>query len=580
LPEVWLKAAVLGSLWASIEIVAGAFLHNLRLPLAGAALAAAGSALLIGAHQIWPEQGLFWRAGIICALMKSVSPSAVILGPMVGILSESLLLEAATMLLGRTFPAYLLGGALAVSWTFFQRIANALIQFGPSIVTLYVNIFEFAARNLGARRLGPIGLLAMILAVHIAIGVAAAIFAVTVGRKVQGRIAIVSAETCHFDDTWQGFRVETGTGFSLSLLAVNLAGLAAGLWLLNRSSLWIAGGYVATYSVWIAWRYRRSLQRLARARLWLELAALTIVSGFLLGNLQAGAIRWTWAGMLTGVAMTVRAWLMTAAFAAIGVELRNPRIVDWFARQRLRTLSEALAVAFQALPFFVASLSSEQRLIRQPMVALSTLLLRAEAWLQNYRAGEKQPARVMLLTGDSGEGKSTLVGEAVTYLRQEGVIVGGVLAPGYWKDEQRLGFDVVDLMDGRKAPLCHKVPKEADGDEGTSFGFFPDGLRLGREALSTARLREGDADLVIVDEVGPLELSGDGWSSALDSLTDEWSGPMLWVVRRELVQDVTNRWLRTAPVVRDVRNIQVADLVRWLGANGRQLPSRSATRVA
>jgi nucleoside-triphosphatase THEP1 len=566
LPEVWLKASVLGSLWASVEIVAGAFLHNLRLPFAGAVLAAAGSALLIGAHQIWPERGLFWRAGIICALMKSVSPSAVILGPMVGIFSESLLLEAATRLLGRTCPAYLLGAALAVSWTFFQRIVNALIEFGASIVNLYVNIFEFAARNLGARRLGPIGLLAVILAVHVAIGVVAAVFAVTVGRRVHGRIAVVSADALHFDGKWQGFRLETGAGFSLPVLALDLAGLATGLWLLNTSPLWTAGAYVAAYSAWVAWRYQRSLRRLARARLWCELAAITIVSGFLLGNLQAGAIRWTWAGMLTGVGMTVRAWLMTAAFAAIGVELRNPKIVDWFARQRLRTLSEALSVAFQALPFFVASLSGERRLIREPVVALSTLLLRAEAWLRNYRAGEKHSARVLLLTGDSGEGKTTLVAEMVSLLRRQGMIVGGVLALGYWEDGRRAGFDVVDLMGGRKAPLCRRVSDGAEGNAGTSFTFCPDGLRLGREALSIARLREGCAALVVVDEVGPLELAGGGWSSALDSLAEEWSGPMLWVVRRKLVQEVKDRWLRTAPVVGDVRDTQVADLVDWLVA--------------
>jgi len=41
LPEVWLKASVLGSLWASVEIVAGAFLRNFRLPVCRRAAQAA-----------------------------------------------------------------------------------------------------------------------------------------------------------------------------------------------------------------------------------------------------------------------------------------------------------------------------------------------------------------------------------------------------------------------------------------------------------------------------------------------------------------------------------------------------------
>jgi len=32
LPDIWLKAAMLGSLWASVEIILGSFLHNLHIP--------------------------------------------------------------------------------------------------------------------------------------------------------------------------------------------------------------------------------------------------------------------------------------------------------------------------------------------------------------------------------------------------------------------------------------------------------------------------------------------------------------------------------------------------------------------
>jgi len=161
---LWLKAAVLGSLWASVEIIAGSFLHNLRIPLAGSLLAATGVGLLTGAHQIWPERGLFWRAGLICALMKSISPTAVVLGPMIGIFTESLLLEAATRLLGRTVLGYALGGALAVCSTLFQKIVGFIITFGLNVVALYVNLCEFAARSLRLPFLGPLELLAALAA--------------------------------------------------------------------------------------------------------------------------------------------------------------------------------------------------------------------------------------------------------------------------------------------------------------------------------------------------------------------------------------------------------------------------------
>src|SRR5512141_1386767 len=88
----WMKAAVLGCLWASSEIVLGSFLHNLRIPFSGNILTGIGLMILISVSFLWKEKGLFWRAGLVCALMKTVSPSAVIFGPMIAILSEAILL--------------------------------------------------------------------------------------------------------------------------------------------------------------------------------------------------------------------------------------------------------------------------------------------------------------------------------------------------------------------------------------------------------------------------------------------------------------------------------------------------------
>ena len=81
--------------------------------------------------------------------MKSISPSAVILGPMVGIAMEGLLLEACVRLLGGHAAGYLVGGALAVSWSMVQRMLNALIAFGPDVVRLYVEAYNFASRVAG-----------------------------------------------------------------------------------------------------------------------------------------------------------------------------------------------------------------------------------------------------------------------------------------------------------------------------------------------------------------------------------------------------------------------------------------------
>ncbi|MBT3631717.1 MAG: hypothetical protein HN525_10405, partial [Candidatus Marinimicrobia bacterium] len=58
LPDIWLKAAMLGSLWASIEIILGSFLHNLHIPFSGTFLASVGLILMINGYKLWPVKGL------------------------------------------------------------------------------------------------------------------------------------------------------------------------------------------------------------------------------------------------------------------------------------------------------------------------------------------------------------------------------------------------------------------------------------------------------------------------------------------------------------------------------------------
>ena len=87
------SASIIGTIWAASEIVLGSFLHNLKVPFSGNILTAIGIIILISVSYIWKEKGLFWRAGLICAIMKTMSPSAVIFGPMIAIFSEAMLLE-------------------------------------------------------------------------------------------------------------------------------------------------------------------------------------------------------------------------------------------------------------------------------------------------------------------------------------------------------------------------------------------------------------------------------------------------------------------------------------------------------
>lgn len=144
---------------------------------------------------------------------------------------------------------------------------------------------------------------------------------------------------------------------------------------------------------------------------------------------------------------------------------------------------------------------------------------------------------LFLLVGDRHGGKTSTCRTLAAAARARGLTVGGVLAPAVHEGDQCVGYDVVDLATGATTRLAdHRGP----GVEHVGrFHFLADGLRLGRAALTQA---VADAPhLVIVDEVGPLELAGGGWAEALDALAAR-PGGTVFTVRRDLAAEVAARW--------------------------------------
>jgi nucleoside-triphosphatase THEP1 len=167
---------------------------------------------------------------------------------------------------------------------------------------------------------------------------------------------------------------------------------------------------------------------------------------------------------------------------------------------------------------------------------------------------------LFLWTGPKHCGKTTAAAKLAHAARQCGFRVAGLLAPSLYRDGDLVGFDALDLRSEARAPLAMR--RGGPGDVGR-FHFVGEGLALGSRALDPAAT-EG-ADLVIVDEFGPLELASRGWRSAVDSLIHAGRTPLVLVVRQELVEtvrgvyaDVPSRLLNaTAPESAD-------EVIRWL----------------
>ncbi|MEM2535904.1 MAG: NTPase [Candidatus Hadarchaeales archaeon] len=116
-----------------------------------------------------------------------------------------------------------------------------------------------------------------------------------------------------------------------------------------------------------------------------------------------------------------------------------------------------------------------------------------------------------LLTGRPGSGKSTVISKTVSLLREKGVKVGGIYCPEVREGGRRVGFEIRDLMTGERGILAH-VDLQTEPHVG-KYGVNLETLeRMGREGIR--RALEG-AEVVVVDEIGPMEVLSKGFREAV-----------------------------------------------------------------
>jgi nucleoside-triphosphatase THEP1 len=545
LNPIWAKAALLGSMWGSIEIIVGSFLHNLRVPFTGTILSAIGVALLVGGHSLWQEKGLIWRAGVVCALMKSISPSAVIIGPMIGILTEAIALELFVRISRGTSIGVVIGSGIAVCLPFVQNMVNLLIVYGLNIAALYLEAYKIAAKSLGIQSLNPYEALGLFLVLNALFGCCAAFLGIAIGKNAAANILLSSPSAVQVA-AFSLPPVNASQRFSISMLIADIVAIPLVLLAISNLSLVWSSSLVGVYIIcMVAW-YPTSWKRFSKPRIWIGLIVVTVLAGLLLGEITSKQSGWTWSGILIGFQMSLRAIFMVVAFNVVSIELRNPKIIGWVLRRGFGQLATAMEIAFDTLPTLIASLGEQRNVLRHPVTSLSRLLLVAKQRLTELDLQASPLKNIFIVTGDRTSGKTSLLAALTEEFRQRQRSVGGILSPVVQMDSIRTGYDVINIQTGERVPLCRNEP-DGIGVKIGEWIFRNDGIQFGRTALDPPSLIA--CDLVIIDEVGPLELENKVWATSLDRLIGSFPCPIILAVREHLIERVQDRWSLVPEIV-------------------------------
>ena len=147
-------------------------------------------------------------------------------------------------------------------------------------------------------------------------------------------------------------------------------------------------------------------------------------------------------------------------------------------------------------------------------------------------------APILILTGSRGSGKTSACQALVTQVRERGGRVAGVLCPARFAGGDKTGIDVLDLGSGRRRRLA--VRRQDRGGVTGAWSFDQQVFTWANEALRTT---PHGCDLLVIDELGPLELVHDeGFTAAADVIARGGHALTVIVVRPELMGAARRRW--------------------------------------
>jgi nucleoside-triphosphatase THEP1 len=113
---------------------------------------------------------------------------------------------------------------------------------------------------------------------------------------------------------------------------------------------------------------------------------------------------------------------------------------------------------------------------------------------------------VIIITGSIGIGKTTVCEKVVKIVRSSGYSCGGILT--HKAANERL--IALDIQTGEKVILA-STDNTFDGPRTPRYSFNPEAIKFGIGAINKAI----DSDVLIIDELGHLELNGEGFAESL-----------------------------------------------------------------
>ena len=167
--------------------------------------------------------------------------------------------------------------------------------------------------------------------------------------------------------------------------------------------------------------------------------------------------------------------------------------------------------------------------------------------------------RLFIVTGSPGIGKTTVLLKMIDLLKNEGYSIGGMISREARVAGTRIGFELLDVGEGKKGWLAR-----ADQKEGPRVGKYHVNLAdlegVGANAILHAIVL---SDVIVIDEVGPMELFSDQFVQAVLKAIES-NKPLICTVHWKIRNEFSDRLEKREDAETYVVNMQNRDRLHEL----------------
>jgi nucleoside-triphosphatase THEP1 len=146
---------------------------------------------------------------------------------------------------------------------------------------------------------------------------------------------------------------------------------------------------------------------------------------------------------------------------------------------------------------------------------------------------------VWLVTGEIHAGKTGFMEKLADLCRLREIQAGGFIVKGEFINNRRDRLRLINVATRESIEMATRSVR-AGWNVFRGFYFNPEAFKFGKEILRISLT--GGSRVVLLDEVGPLELEGGGWFDMMDEMVSARGTESIWAVRESIRQRVQETW--------------------------------------